>query len=117
MKSDGPLLLAVLFLAAGLFAIFHYGVGAAAFNAAYPLSAASLHLSIVTAGPAAMAGLALVTVGMLLLVFALLCALLGLIQPVASYRDGASGLAVTRLNLGDHQEAREERWNASYPKE
>jgi hypothetical protein len=117
MKSDGPMLLAVLFLAAGLFVIFDYGVGTAAFNAAYPLSGASLQLSIATAGPAAMAGLALVTVGVLFLVLALLCAIVGLFQPVASYRDGSSRLAVTRLNLGDHQEAREERWKASYPKE
>jgi hypothetical protein len=71
----------------------------------------------VTAGPAAMGGLALVTVGALFLVLALLCAIVGLFQPVASYRDRSSGLAVTRFNLGDHQEAREERWNASYPKE
>ncbi len=117
MRSDGPLLLAVLFLAAGLFVICDYGVGTAAFNAAYPLTAASLKLSIATAGPAAMGGLALVTVGALLLILALLCAIVGLFRPVASYREDSARLAMTRLNLGDHQEAREERWTASYPKE
>jgi hypothetical protein len=85
MKSDGPIILAALLLAAGLTLIFSYGVGTAGMNAAYPVSAASLNLSISTAGPAAMGGIALLAVGLLVLVWALLCAFIGLFR-----RDGFS---------------------------
>lgn len=77
MRSDGPVILAVLFMATGLTIIFAYGVGTAAFNAAYPFSAANLQLSIATTGPAAIGGLALTAVGVVLLVWALLCAIVG----------------------------------------
>jgi hypothetical protein len=77
MKSDGPLILAVLFLATGLTLIFDYGVGTAAFNAAYPFSAANLQMSIATTGPAAIGGLALTALGVLTLCWALVCAFVG----------------------------------------
>ena len=77
MKSDGPLILAVLFLASGLTIIFAYGIGSAGFNAAYPFSAANLNLSIATTGPAAMGGLALTALGLLVLLWGLICALVG----------------------------------------
>ena len=56
MKSDGPLILALLFLAAGLTMIFTYGVRTGSFNAAYPFSAANLQMSVSTVGPAAIGG-------------------------------------------------------------
>ena len=77
MKSDGPLILAVLFLASGLTIIFAYGIGSAGFNAAYPFSAANLNLSIATTGPAAMGGLALTALGLMVLLWGLICALVG----------------------------------------
>jgi hypothetical protein len=77
MKSDGPLILAVLFLASGLTIIFTYGIGSAGFNAAYPFSAANLNLSIATTGPAAMGGLGLTALGLLVLLWGLICALVG----------------------------------------
>jgi hypothetical protein len=77
MKSDGPLILAVLSLAAGLTIIFTYGVGTGGFNAAYPVSAASLQMSISTTGPAAIGGMALTALGLLLTVWALICAIVG----------------------------------------
>jgi signal transduction histidine kinase len=77
MKSDGPLILAVLFLASGLTIIFAYGIGSAGFNAAYPFSAANLNLSIATTGPAAMGGLALTALGLVVLLWGLICALVG----------------------------------------
>jgi hypothetical protein len=89
MKSDGPIILAVLLLAAGLTLIFTYGVGTAGMNAAYPVSAASLNLSIATAGPAAMGGIALLGVGLLVLVWALLCAFVGLFRTDGWGRDRA----------------------------
>ena len=64
MKSDGPILLAVLFLACGLTLIFAYGHGTAGASAAYPVSAANVNLSIATTGPA----------------WALLCAIVGLFR-------------------------------------
>ena len=84
MKSNGPLILAVLFLACGLTIIFVYGVGTAGFNAAYPFSAANLNLSIATTGPAAVGGLALTALGLLLLLWALVCAIVGLASGVGS---------------------------------
>jgi hypothetical protein len=80
MKSDGPILLAVLFLACGLTLIFAYGHGTAGASAAYPVSAANVNLSIATTGPAAIGGLGLLTLGLIVLAWALLCAIVGLFR-------------------------------------
>jgi hypothetical protein len=80
MKSDGPLILAVLLLAAGLTVIFSYGVGTAGFNAGYPISAANLNMSITTTGPAALGGLGLTALGLLAMLWALLCAVFGMFR-------------------------------------
>jgi hypothetical protein len=80
MKSDGPLILAVVLLACGLSIIFAYGLGTASFSAGYPLSAANLHMSIATSGPAAVGGLGLVVLGLLAMAWALLCAVAGLFR-------------------------------------
>jgi hypothetical protein len=131
MKSDGPLILAVLFLAAGLTVIFAYGTGNSAFNAAYPLSGANLQLSIATAGPAAVGGLALTAFGLLILAWALVCAFVGLFQPAVVYRDRPDRierqeqkrlereelLQQKRLEHEDKVLERQERLRASYPKE
>jgi hypothetical protein len=131
MRSDGPILLAVLFLAAGLAVIFTYGVSAEAFNAAYPLSGANLQLSIATAGPAAVGGLALAALGLLILAWALICAVVGLFTPAAAYRDNlgrAQRLEQKRLDKEevlerkrlDREEKlveRQDRLRASYPKD
>lgn len=86
MRSDGPLILALLFLAAGLTVIFHFGMGSAAFNAAYPFSAANLQLSIATTGPAAIGGLVMTAVGTLLLLWASICAFIGVLSGFGSDR-------------------------------
>jgi hypothetical protein len=78
MKSDGPIILAVVLLGAGLTMIFTYGVGTAGLNAAYPISAANLHLSIATSGPAALGGFGLTVLGLLAMIWALLCAIMGM---------------------------------------
>ncbi len=80
MKSDGPIILAVLLLGAGLTMIFMYGHGTAGANAAYPVSAASVNLSIATTGPAAVGGLGLLALGSLVLAWSLLCAFVGLFR-------------------------------------
>jgi hypothetical protein len=60
--------------------IFGYGNGAAGFNAAYPFAGASLQASITTYGPAAIGGLALTALGVLLMAWALICGIIGQIQ-------------------------------------
>jgi hypothetical protein len=84
MRSERPLIAAVVFLATGLSLIFGYCTGTTSFNAAYPLEASALHLDVTTIGPAAVGGMALVAFGLLLLVWALLGALVGQIGLLAN---------------------------------
>ena len=83
MRSERPLIASVVFLATGLSLIFGYCNGTTSFNGAYPLAASALHLDITTTGPAALGGMALVALGVLLLVWALLGALVGQIGLLA----------------------------------
>jgi len=126
MRANGPLILAVLFVASGLGVVFYYGVGTAGFNAAYPLAGANLQLSIATAGPAAVGGLALLALGLVILAWALLCAFVGLFTP----SDNPGRLARLeqkrlnqeqvlerkRLEKEEKQLDRDSRLRASYPK-
>jgi hypothetical protein len=119
MKSDGPLILAVLFLAAGLTIIFSYGIGTAGFNAAYPVSAASLNLSISTTGPAAIGGLALTALGLLLMLWALASAIVGQFIVFGTDRGRstkAERIEQKRLEREERLLEREERLKSSYPK-
>jgi signal transduction histidine kinase len=131
MRSNGPLILAVLFLASGLTIIFAYGVGTAGFNAAYPFSAANLNLSIATAGPAAVGGLGLTALGLLMLLWALVCAIVGLASGVGSDQYRLDRVERKRLEQQQKLEKaerkrleqqellvkQEERLRASYPRE
>jgi signal transduction histidine kinase len=131
MKSNGPLIFAVLFLAGGLTIIFVYGVGTAGFNAAYPFSAANLNLSIATNGPAAVGGLALTALGLLMLLWSLVCAVVGLASGADSgqYRmDRAERKRLEqqqklekaerkRLEQQGQLAKQEERLRASYPRD
>lgn len=80
MKSERPLIASIVFLATGLSLIFGYCSGATSFNAAYPLAASALRLDITTTGPAALGGMALTGLGLLLLLWAVLMALVGQIS-------------------------------------
>jgi len=82
MRSDRPLIVSILLLASGLALILGYGTGNAAFNAAYPFSAANLQLAINTTGPAALGGLVLTILGLLVMIWALICAFIGPIQSI-----------------------------------
>jgi hypothetical protein len=131
MRANGPLILAVLFVGAGLGVISYYGVGTAGFNAAYPLAGASLQLSIATAGPAAVGGLALLALGLLIMAWALICAFVGLFIPAGASRDNlerAQRLEQKRLDREAVLERkrlekegklvdRQDRLRASYPKD
>jgi len=74
MKSDRPLILSVLLLALGLGLTFGYCTGNVGLNASYPLSGASFRLSIETYGPAAFGGPVVTLLGLIVLAWALLCA-------------------------------------------
>jgi hypothetical protein len=82
MRSDRPLIVSILLLAAGLGLIIGYGNGSAGFNAAYPVSAANLQVAITTTGPAALGGLTLTVLGLLALIWALICAFIGPTQSI-----------------------------------
>jgi hypothetical protein len=80
MKPDRPLIVSVLLLAAGLGLIFGYCHGTVGLNAAIPVSGASFNLCTTTTGPGALGGFALTVLGALLLIWAVLCAVVGQIR-------------------------------------
>ncbi|MGH9605392.1 MAG: hypothetical protein ACRD3N_06790 [Terracidiphilus sp.] len=77
MRADRPLLAAAAFLAAGLWTIFFFGTANSAFSAAIPFSNSTVHLDVTTAGPAAIGGVVLTLIGLLLLVWAIIAAIAG----------------------------------------
>jgi hypothetical protein len=64
-------------MAAGLFFILKYCHGSASFNAAFPAAGASLQVSVTTTGLPAMVGFALTVLGVGLLLWALVAAIVG----------------------------------------
>jgi hypothetical protein len=117
MKSDGPLILAVLFLAAGLTLIIAYGTGTAGFNAAYPFSAANLQVSISTAGPAAIGGMGLTALGLLMMVWAVIGAIVSQFMVFGTERGRAERLERLEQKRLDREERtleRQERDKATY---
>ena len=69
MTRDRLLIIAVLSLSAGLAVIVGFCRGTAGFNAAYPFAGASLQFSISTTGAPAMLGFALTVIGIALLIW------------------------------------------------
>ncbi|HUH64400.1 MAG TPA: hypothetical protein VLZ50_15445 [Terracidiphilus sp.] len=72
MKPDRPLIVSILFLAGGLTLIFGYANGTAGLSAAMPIANSTLHVNVNTTGPAALGGIALLGIGVLLLLWSLL---------------------------------------------
>ena len=68
MKSEYVLISSVLLLGIGLELIFGYTHGSVGFSPAYPVSAASFQVSLNTTGLAAMVGVPLTLLGLLLLI-------------------------------------------------
>lgn len=97
MRSERPLIASVLFLATGLSLIFGYCNGASSLNAAYPIAASVLHLDITTSGPAALGGITLTAIGVLLLVWALLGAIVGQISLIFRHREDDRILTSERI--------------------
>ncbi len=77
MRADRPLLGAVVFLSGGIVSILSYCSGASSFTASYPFTGSTLHIDVLTNGPAAVGGVVLVAVGLLLLLWAVVAAIVG----------------------------------------
>ena len=97
MRSERPLIACVLFLATGLSLIFGYCNGTSSLNAAYPMAASVLHLDITTSGPAALGGITLTAIGVLLLIWALLGAIVGQITLIFRHREDDRILTSERI--------------------
>ncbi|HEU5350996.1 MAG TPA: hypothetical protein VFU55_05325 [Terracidiphilus sp.] len=95
MRSDRPLILSVILLAAGLWLTFGYCHGTAGMSAAYPFAGSSLHLQLATYGPAAVGGPLVTLVGLLVMAWALLCAIMAQFGLTGGEEDRATG--TTRL--------------------
>jgi hypothetical protein len=87
MRPDRPLIVAVAALAAGVGLLVLYCQGATSMNVAYPFSGSTLHIDMTTTGPGVLGGLALTALGLLLLLWSLLAAIVHQISLLASRED------------------------------
>lgn len=76
MRADRWLLLAVLFLGCGLWALFAYCHGTAGLNFAFPVSASSVMLDLKTTGAAVWIGIPLTALGVILLIVSIVSAVM-----------------------------------------
>ncbi|HEU5458230.1 MAG TPA: hypothetical protein VFU68_06400 [Terracidiphilus sp.] len=93
MRSDRPLILAVVLMATGLALTFGYCHGTAGINASYPFSGASFQLQLATYGPAAVGGPLLTLAGLLVMAWALLCAIMAQFGLTGGEEDRSTGTA------------------------
>ncbi|HUB53101.1 MAG TPA: hypothetical protein VL986_13180 [Terracidiphilus sp.] len=87
MRSDGPLLLAIVFLGIGIGVMVGFGDGHTGFNAAYPFTGSMVHFDLTTTGPGVLGAAAAGAVGALCLVWAIFAAIVGLISGPATSRE------------------------------
>ena len=87
MKSDRPIIVSVLFLAAGLGLILGYCHGSTNLTAAYPFAGSMLHVSINTSGPGVLGGLICLAVGLVLLVWAFIAAIVSQLRHLVAPDD------------------------------
>ena len=87
MKSESVLIGSFILLAIGLGLIFGYTHGTVDFSTAYPVSGASLQISISTTGVPAVAGVPLTLLGVLLLIAAVISAILKMLPSREHQRD------------------------------
>jgi hypothetical protein len=80
MRPDRPVIGAVVCLSTGIALIVAYCHGTTSFLAAYPFSGSTLHIDLTTTGPGVLGGLALVAIGLLFMVWALLAAIVSQIS-------------------------------------
>jgi hypothetical protein len=87
MRPDRPLIGAVACLAAGVGLIVGYCQGTASMNAAYPFAGSTLHIDLTTNGPGVIGGIGLIALGLLLMVWALLAAIVSQIRRMVGRED------------------------------
>ncbi len=87
MTPDRPLIVAVASLATGVGLIVGYCQGATSMNVAYPFSGSTLHIALTTSGPGVLGGLALTALGVLLLAWSVLAAIVHQISLLAGGED------------------------------
>lgn len=75
MRADRVLIGAVLILGAGCWMLLAYCHGNVGFNIAYPISGAKLQVDFTTMGAPALVGVPLALLGLLVLVFAFILAI------------------------------------------
>jgi hypothetical protein len=78
MRVDRPLIGAVIFLGIGLGLIIGYCNGSTGLSAAYPFTGSTLHVELTTTGPAVLGGLAAMAIGIVLMIWAFLAAIVSL---------------------------------------
>ncbi len=87
MRPDRPLLGAVACLAAGVGLIVGYCQGTTSMNAAFPFAASTFHIDLTTNGPAVFGGIGMIALGLLLLVWAVLAAIVSQIGRMVGRED------------------------------
>jgi hypothetical protein len=80
MRPDRPVIGGVVCLATGIALIVAYCHGATSASAVYPFSGSTLHIELTTTGPAVLGGLLLTAMGVVLLLWSLLAAIVSQIS-------------------------------------
>src|SRR5579872_2274759 len=91
MKPDRPLLVSIVCIAAGLFLTFAYCQGTAGLSAGFPVSSSTIRFAATTNGPAALGGILLTAVGVVLMVWSFLLALFGQIALLMDHAGNSKG--------------------------
>jgi hypothetical protein len=88
MRSDGPLILAIVCLGTALGVLIGFGVGHTGFNASYPFESSVMHVDLTTTGAGVLGAVVLGSIGALFLVWAFLAAIVGLVSgPIVARRE------------------------------
>jgi hypothetical protein len=92
MKPDRPVIGAIVCLATGVALIVAYCHGSTGVNIAYPFSGSTLHIDLNTVGPAVPGGLIFLALGILLLAWSLLAAIVSQISLLFHRDDRIDGI-------------------------
>lgn len=103
MRSDRPLILAVIFLGAGLGVLIGYCHGTTGFSASYPFTGSMIHVELTTIGAGVLGGLTATAIGVLLLIWAFFAAIVSLFTGPAVARTRV----VERYSVVPHEETEE----------
>ena len=113
MRPDRPLIVAVAALAAGVGLLVMYCQGVTSMNVAYPFSGSTLHLDMTTTGPAVLGGIALTALGLLLLVWSLLAAIVHQFSLLAGREDRMESIMKRDRRRDREADFEDERFHSS----